>query len=289
MPVSIEPQGSTPPLLNFAKNVTSQFGEDGIIEEIFRRIIPRTRTCIEFGAWDGKHLSNTYHLWHNQGWRALLIEGDAERCEQLRQRVEVNPSVTVLNAFVEPGGDKSLDSLVKLAAFPQVDIDLLCIDIDGDDYHILCSLKDIHPRVLIVEYNPTIPPHLDLFQTPGGTLGSSGLAITRAAAAKGYKLACMTDSNCIFVHATEFQRLGVPEFDPIASFPKDHLTYVVSDYRGQCYLTAQPVYVPAFPSLKLGDVIGMWWRSRSENKDRNARADSEGRLKSVHLVSGNNS
>jgi hypothetical protein len=38
--------------------VTSQDGEDGIIEHVFSRIPPVSRVCVEFGAWDGKHLSN---------------------------------------------------------------------------------------------------------------------------------------------------------------------------------------------------------------------------------------
>lgn len=287
MTVNIEPRSSAPPLANYARNITSQFGEDGIIEEIFRRIVPRTKTCIEFGAWDGKHLSNTYRLWHDQGWSALLIEGDTARCAQLRQRVLTNSLVTVLNAFVAPSGNDSLDSLVKRARYEERDLDLLCIDIDGDDYHILCSLKNIRPRVLVVEYNPTIPPHLDLFQSPGGNLGSSGLAITRAAAERGYKLACMTDSNCIFVHSDDFHKLEVPEFDLEASFPNAHLTYLVSDYRGNCYLTAQPVYVPAFRGPKLRDSVDLWWRTRSADKVRQDRVDSEGRLMPVQLFRKN--
>jgi hypothetical protein len=54
--------------LQFARNEYSQGGEDGILQEIFRLIdtndIP---FCVDVGAWDGVHLSNT---------RALLCSSD---------------------------------------------------------------------------------------------------------------------------------------------------------------------------------------------------------------------
>jgi hypothetical protein len=58
----------------FARNVTSQCGEDGIIERILSIMTDKDGWCVEFGAWDGKHLSNTYNLIHNKGYSAVLIE-----------------------------------------------------------------------------------------------------------------------------------------------------------------------------------------------------------------------
>jgi hypothetical protein len=46
----------------YEKNITSQFGEDGIIEEVLNRIGIENASCVEFGAWDGKHFSNTWQL-----------------------------------------------------------------------------------------------------------------------------------------------------------------------------------------------------------------------------------
>mgnify|MGYP005990678903 CR=1 FL=1 len=74
------------PLLRHARDVTSQGGEDGILEELFRRLpMPSDgfpRSCIEVGSWDGKWLSNTYSFCAVQGWRGLLIEADAHRSDQ---------------------------------------------------------------------------------------------------------------------------------------------------------------------------------------------------------------
>ena len=55
---------------NFKKNNYSQNGEDGIIKEITKRLKldknPKNNWCVEFGAWDGIHGSNTFNLVKNR-------------------------------------------------------------------------------------------------------------------------------------------------------------------------------------------------------------------------------
>jgi hypothetical protein len=61
--------------LSYKRNVTSQSGEDGIIEEIIKRFKHKSdKKCCEFGAFDGKSLSNTYNLITNHDFEGLLIE-----------------------------------------------------------------------------------------------------------------------------------------------------------------------------------------------------------------------
>ena len=38
---------------------------------------------VEFGAWDGIYISNTYQLWAHENFNALLIESDFKRYKQL--------------------------------------------------------------------------------------------------------------------------------------------------------------------------------------------------------------
>ena len=72
-------------LLNYRYNITSQYGEDGIIEEIFNRILNLEKDfwCCEFGAWDGKLFSNTWNLLNNKHWHGVLIEGDKRKHPEL--------------------------------------------------------------------------------------------------------------------------------------------------------------------------------------------------------------
>jgi hypothetical protein len=41
---------------------------------------------------------------------------------------------------------------------------LLTIDIDGNDYHIWDSMQKYQPKVVIIEYNPTIPNDIKFIQ-----------------------------------------------------------------------------------------------------------------------------
>ena len=89
-------------LKDFAFNNFSQNGEDGIIQEILRRLglqKYKNNWCVEFGAWDGIHLSNTFNL-VQQGWNAVYIEGDKSRYKDLIKTSKKNPKILPINAFV---------------------------------------------------------------------------------------------------------------------------------------------------------------------------------------------
>jgi hypothetical protein len=56
----------------FAKDIYSQNGEDGIIEEILNKLEINNGYVCEFGAWDGVHLSNTFNL-VTKGFNAVFF------------------------------------------------------------------------------------------------------------------------------------------------------------------------------------------------------------------------
>src|ERR1700758_236619 len=99
------------PFNECARNAYSQFGEDGIIEEILH-LLPRDKWCVEFGAWDGRHASNTYNLIKNQGYRAVLIEADEKKYELLRKNLEPHDAI-LLNRYVSFDGVDKLDVLLE--------------------------------------------------------------------------------------------------------------------------------------------------------------------------------
>ena len=223
-----------------------QFGEDGVINEIFRRIKTKNKICIEFGAWDGIHFSNTWSLWCEQDWRALLIEGDEIKYRTLVKNTAAFPKVTPVLAYVMPAGENSLDSIAERSECP-ADIDLLSIDIDGDDYYILEGLEKLNPRLTIIEYNPTIPPHVELVQQPGGYFGASALAILKLARKKNLKLVHMTDTNMFLLNEEAFATSGLTEEPLEKLFVYRHLVYVSSTYDGKTYLLGKSPYATFQP------------------------------------------
>src|SRR3989344_894048 len=138
------------------KRVTSQHGEDVIIEAIFETITPTNRWCVEFGAVDGQSGSNSWNLINNHDWSAVLVESHPGYYARLKARYAANPKVRTRNLKVSFEGRQILDKILAEAGAPK-EIDLLSIDIDGADYHIWQSLKKFQPRVVIIECNLRIP------------------------------------------------------------------------------------------------------------------------------------
>ena len=188
-------------LNNFKKIKYSQFGEDGIIEEILKRLNEDLDfTCCEFGAWDGKHLSNVYNLVKNKNYKALYIEGDSKKFDQLKKNFKSTNAI-LINKFVNFEGENTLDEILSANNFKK-NFDLLSIDIDGNDYHILESLKNYTPKIIIIEYNPTIPNEVEFVQKKDikTNQGSSALSLTNLAIEKGYYLVASTVTNLFFIH-----------------------------------------------------------------------------------------
>jgi len=142
-------------LEQFGYKVYSQNDEDGIIEEIFNRIGITNKTFIEFGVQNGLE-SNGHFLLH-KGWRGLWIEGSKKYCEKI-QKIFKGPlkqkQLTLANSFITA---ENINEIIgKNFATPQ--IDLLSIDIDGNDYHVWKAIKCVSPRVVVIEYNALFPP-----------------------------------------------------------------------------------------------------------------------------------
>jgi hypothetical protein len=185
-------------LLEYRDNKYSQFGEDGIIEEICYRLGVKKGWFVEFGAWDGKHLSNTYNLLGNKGWQGVLIECDPEKYKALLHTKEAFPErLHTLCAIVGFEGESRLDSLLAKTPIPQ-DFELLSIDIDSYDWQVWNALEKYRPRIVIIESNCAIPPGIYQIHNPPASVGASFTALVNLGRSKGYQLVCHT-GNCIFI------------------------------------------------------------------------------------------
>ena len=151
-------------LNSFSEKKFSQFGEDGIIQEILRRINHNNLNnwCVEFGAGDGILYSNSYNLIKNHKYKAVLIESDKKKFNKLNQNIN-SDKVIKINKFVKFDGDDSLEHLLKKTEIPR-NFDLMSIDIDGCDYHIFQNLNYYKPKIVCIEFNHTIPNEVEFVQ-----------------------------------------------------------------------------------------------------------------------------
>lgn len=194
----------------FGYNVTSQHGEDGIIRYIIRNVEGISKTCVEFGAWDGKFLSNTFSLWHDENWKGILIEADNKRCATI-ERKYANCDIEVFNQFIEPSGVNSIDYLFKKNKIDG-NVGVMSIDIDSTDYHVWKKMKEVRPQVILIEHNNTIPAYID-YNDPEGEIFMlcSAKALERLGKEKNYKLICCTLTNSIFVDNEIFSKSVFPD------------------------------------------------------------------------------
>lgn len=224
-------------LSDFGSNAFSQFGEDGMIAEALRRVGEGGRTCVEFGAADGLSCSNTARLW-KQGWRAVLIEADLGLYESLVETTVNHPDATPVKMTVAPSGPNSIDALLMCLEITSVDF--MSIDVDGDDYAIWEAMK-IRPRIVCIEYNQSVPPHVELRQAHSGDcFGASALSVCLLAQSKGYELVGLTEANLIFVDRPLAGAFDDLELELGHLFDFSALTYVVTDELGHPAIVGSP-------------------------------------------------
>jgi hypothetical protein len=191
----------------------SQNGEDGVIAEILRRIGATHRYFTEFGADAGE--CNCAAL-AAAGWSGLFMESDPEKVVALEAAWRDRPEVTVRRAMVRP---ETVERLFAEAGVP-ADLDVLSIDVDSCDWHIWNALTAYRPRLLVIEYNGSLPLERRLVQPLeaghawDGTdwYGASLGAYEALAADKGYALV-HTDAhgvNAFFVRDDVFDGSGLP-------------------------------------------------------------------------------
>lgn len=213
-----------------ARSVYSQFGEDGMVEHLLSIIGVQHRRCAEIGAHDGTHLSNTARWWRDEGWSAVLAECDMDRARKARI-AGGGYDVAVIAEAVGPG---NVNALIR------GDFDLMSIDVDGDEWWIWSHMES-RPRILIVEFNQSIPHWIDARPPrPGSHIGASARALERLGLEKGYIVVGAVGCNLLFVRRDLMSghRFEWRLEELIGTAP---LTYLVTDYRGRMYpLGAEP-------------------------------------------------
>ena len=185
------------------RKVFSQHGEDGVIEELLQYIPSKHNFLVEFGAHDGIYMSNSRYLIKDKNWSAYLIEADKRFYSALKSVYQGHPHVKIQKTFVTP---ENINDLFSQAGVPK-DFEIMSVDIDSIDYLVWEALTQFTPKIVIVEYDSTVPPNVEYIVERGeafrlGATGASLLAYENLAKRKGYQLIYteLSGSNAFFIH-----------------------------------------------------------------------------------------
>lgn len=212
-------------------SIYSQEGVDGILLHVFSKVGVARRRFVEIGCGDGREC-NTANLSLNLGWSGTLIDVDRLKLASARQFYSRmlqhrDTQVQILHSHLT----RENVNQVLAGAGVSGEIDLLSIDLDGNEYWIWKALTAVAPRVAVVEYNAsfgpdravTIPydPDFNCFEAHPSRLyhGASLAALAKLGAAKGYALIGVESQgvNALFVRQDLAQ--GVfPALDPTRAY-----------------------------------------------------------------------
>ena len=130
------------------------FDEDVYIDNFFLQENFQPKTFVDIGAGDGIDMSNTFKL-ANRGLTGLAIEGNPLRFSQLSLTYEKYRNMTLIRSYVSA---ESVGGLINGAGIPN-NFDVLNLDIDSYDYHVLESiLNEFNPKLCVLEWNRSYPP-----------------------------------------------------------------------------------------------------------------------------------
>jgi hypothetical protein len=177
--------------------VTSQWGEDGIIDWLIERakIPPASHTFIEFGV-ENYRESNTRFLLQNRNWRGFIMDGGSSMVSTtIADGLYSKYSLAAKQAFITR---ENVNDLLAGSGLGR-EIGLLSVDVDGNDYWIWEAIEVVNPAICVCEYNavfgdvhPISIPYDPKFYLTSGHYshlywGASIVAMRSLAAKKGYR------------------------------------------------------------------------------------------------------
>ncbi len=135
--------------------ISSQWGEDGLIQAIIRQVPIGQRRFVEFGV-ENYTEANTRFLLCNDNWSGLVMDGALSNIESIRRDpIYWRYDLKAQQAFITR---ENIDELLRSSGFAE-NLDLLSIDIDGNDYWIWQAISVASPTIVIVEYNSIFGPN----------------------------------------------------------------------------------------------------------------------------------
>ncbi|MCF7996962.1 MAG: hypothetical protein K9L32_04140 [Chromatiaceae bacterium] len=145
-------------LIPYGRKSYSQNDEDGIIEEIFDRIGYTNKKFIEIGIGDGLE-NNTLALLIG-GWSGLWVDMNYRSINKI---IATWRSLIDQKKLIAVASKVNIKNINKIIFDSGVfgEIDLLSIDIDGNEIYVLDAIQGVSPRCIVVEYNAKLGPKLE--------------------------------------------------------------------------------------------------------------------------------
>ena len=188
--------------------VNSQWGEDGIIQFLLNNIEIKDKIFVEFGV-ESYTEANTLFLLQNDYWSGFVIDGSDNNIDEIKnQNIYWRHNLTAISSFITRENINSIFENNNIRG----NIGILSVDIDGNDYWVWESIKNINPSIIIAEYNSLFGPNLKVTipyeknfvrggKNPVSYYGASIAALTYLANKKGYQLVASNKAgnNVFFV------------------------------------------------------------------------------------------
>jgi hypothetical protein len=196
---AVQEQRPLPALRDVGFRVFSEADEDGILLFLLAAVGVDRGRFVDIGAGDGISASNCANLTLNLGFHGLFVDAEQDRIEAARRFYVSHPDTRAYpprtaQAFVTR---ENVNKVIHRAGF-EGEIDVLSIDIDGNDYWIWQAITCVQPRIVVIEthteyrlHDVCAPYRADFdwrHAAHGEIVGASPAAMRRLGEQLGYRL-----------------------------------------------------------------------------------------------------
>jgi hypothetical protein len=208
--------------------IFSQFGEDGIINYLTKKIEIKDKTFIEFGVEDYEE-ANTRFLLEARNWKGLIFDSSIKNINKIKRKDYYwKFNLIAEKEFITA---ENINEIIR-SKFNNEEIGLMSIDVDGNDYWIWKSLEIVKPKIIVIEYNArfgsdksVVVPYNKNFNRivahySSIYFGASLKALNNLAKTKDYSLigTNLNGNNAFFVCNSELEKIKIKKKTPEECF-----------------------------------------------------------------------
>jgi len=233
--------GPMPSFRDVGFQVFSDSDEDGILLYLLTLLGSGERRLVDIGS-AGLGASNTANLIINHGWGGTLFEGDTASVEKTLAEYAARGPLLLPNVVGAWVTAENINELVSKHC-PTGVVDLLSIDIDGNDYWIWKALDVVSPRIVVIEYQDILGPERSVVipydpefslsnypenESNNNYVGASLRAMVKLGKSKGYRFVA---SNVFGFNAFFVREDIAPPLDVLPEIPVEAgLTHPWNEY-----------------------------------------------------------